>query len=298
MAFLVLLITLAGYKLLGLRVSRDFDQWFFLLADRIAAIFKQQTLITTLLTLLLPIGIAGMILTYLQDALFGLMGIALHVLLLFYSFGRDNLLRCTEEYLTRWRSGDVQSAYHFAAEHFKVEDGFEASNLQSLQRKVCAGILYQWFEQIFVVLFWYLLAGPLVALFIRIICLYDQWLKRSNADTAMPLQLLHVIEWLPARILGFTFTIAGNFALCFKSWVEAVSSWHMPTERVLNNAGMAALGVCSIDEWDSDIDCEGAEIGSFESVAEEYAREIGLIQDLVVRSLIVWLVVVAIAAIT
>ena len=194
----------------------------------------------------------------------------------------------------RWQGEDVQSAYHFAAEHFKVEQSFEANNLASLQTEVRAGILYQWFEQIFLVLFWYLVAGPLVALFIRLICLYDQWLKKTDTETSMPLQLLHAIEWLPVRILGFTFTIAGNFTLCFKSWVDAISSWQMSTRNVLNNAGLAALGVCSTEEPDQS---EMLNV-NLEDVAEEYAREIGMIQDLLLRSLTVWLVIVAIIAIT
>lgn len=292
MAFLVLLITLGCYKFLGLRVDREFDGWFFQLAGRMDSMFKDYPQVATLLTLLLPILLAGFILNLLEDSLFGLMGVAVHVLLLFYAMGRDNLLQCTQEYLNRWHKGDAQAAYHFAAEHFNTQENIEASDLASLQREVRAGILYQWFEQVFLVLFWYLLAGPLVALFIRLICLYDQWLKASEDKQSMPLQLLHAIEWLPVRALGLTFTIAGNFALCFQSWTAAVLSGYMPTATVLYNAGMAALGVC-VDE----VEDKSEPTVAMEDVSNEYAKEILIIQDLLVRSLIVWVVVVAIIVI-
>lgn len=294
MAFLVLLITLGCYKLFGLRVSREYDQWFYALAGALAAPFKAYPSLAMLFTLLLPVALVGMALALLEDALFGLMGVALHVVILFYSFGRDNLLQTTEAYLKHWNEGDVQSAYHHAEEHFRVEQAFDAEDLSSMQQAVRKGILYQWFEQVFVVLFWYLLAGPLVALFIRLTCLYNSWLQESEVDGQAPLQLLHAMEWLPARLLGFTFTVAGNFAACFKTWTEAVLSWNMPTEKVLNNAGLAALGVCVVEVADGPT---FEPVNAIGDIKEEYADEVEKVQDLVVRSLVVWVVMVAILAI-
>ena len=68
-------------------------------------------------------------------------------------------------------AGGYPAAYHFAAEYLKTQEDIDVNDLASLQREVRTGLLYQWFEQVFLVLFWYLLAGPLAALFIRFICL-------------------------------------------------------------------------------------------------------------------------------
>lgn len=296
MAFLVLLITLGCYKFFSLRVDRKFDRWFYQLAEKMAAIFQGNPAIATLSTLLLPVALVGLLLNLLEDALFGLMGVALHVVLLFYSLGRDNLLQCTREYLKRWNSGDVQSAYHYAEEHLKVQGNLAVSDLASLQREVHVGILYQWFEQVFLILFWYLLAGPLVALFIRLVSLYDQWLKNSEEVTSTPLQIVHALEWLPVRLLGLTFTLAGNFVLCFQCWLKAVVSWHMPTEKVLYNSGMAALGVCAESVQEA-IQTSGETGTTFANVMEDYAKEISFIEDLLIRSLVVWVVIVAIMVI-
>ena len=294
MAFLVLLITLGCYKFLGWRVDRRFDEWFFLLSDSLGSTFQKHPQVATLLTLLLPVLLAGLLLNLLENSLFGFIGVALQVLLLFYSMGRDNLLQCTEGYLRRWRAGDTQAAYHFASEYLKTQEDIDVNDLASLQREVRTGLLYQWFEQVFLVLFWYLLAGPLAALFIRFICLYDQWLKASDdtAAAAMPLQILHALEWLPARCVGLTFTLAGNFVLCFRSWIDAVLSWHTPTEKVLYNTGMAALGACVETSEDMIRPVE-----RIADVSDEYTQEIQAIQDLLVRSLIVWVVIVALIVI-
>ena len=104
MAFLVLLITLGCYKFLGWRVDRRFDEWFFLLSDSLGSTFQKHPQVATLSTLLLPVLLAGLLLNLLENSLFGFIGVALQVLLLFYSMGRDNLLQCTEGYLRRWRA--------------------------------------------------------------------------------------------------------------------------------------------------------------------------------------------------
>lgn len=297
MSLLVLLITLAAYKLLGLRVSRQYDQWFIALVSGLSSLFKSSPRLVTLFALLIPVSAVSLLLWLLEPLFFGLLGVLLHAVILFYSFGRDNLPESTEKYLGYWQSGDTQAAYRYAVEHFQVAEEFSAEDLPSLQQEVRAGLLYQWFEQIFVVIFWYLVAGPLAALFIRLICLYDSWLRESQSGAQMALELLHAIEWLPVRLLGITFTIAGNFAACFKCWAEVVLSWRTPTEKVLNNAGMAALGVCSVESSEQLSTVSDSTV-KWEAVVEEYTKEINLVQDLVIRSLVVWVVLVSVIMIS
>jgi len=295
MTFLVLLITLGCYKLLELRVPSRYDRWFFQWSDKVAGWIEQPTP-RLLVTLLAPIAAAGWLLSLLEDGLFGLLGVALHAALLFYSLGRDNLLQSTQQYLQRWRAGDTQGAYHFAAEHFNIEQDFFADEVVSLQENVRSGILYQWFEQVFLVLFWYLLAGPLMALFIRLICLYE---KRAHeaGQPVTPLWLLHAIEWLPVRVLGFTFAIAGNFARCFAAWSDAIFSLSKPTRQIIDGAGLAALGVCSGCAEPSRSEAEKP-LPDVEQLREDYAQEISMIQDLMIRSLVVWLLVMAVITIS
>lgn len=299
MSLLVLIITLSAYKLLGFRVNRSYDQWFIVLVTKLSALFQNNPRIVTLLALLIPVSMVSLLLWLFESLFFGLIGVLLHAVILFYSFGRDNLPASTEQYLQYWKDGDVQAAYRYAVDHFRVGEQFSADDLPSMQQEVRAGLLYQWFEQIFVVIFWYLVAGPLVALFIRLICIYDNWLRESQTGAQMALALLHAIEWLPVRLLGFTFTIAGNFVACFRCWTEAVLSLRMPTERVLNNAGMAALGVCSVeDEQNAASAVEQVVAIQWEAVVADYARQIELIQDLVIRSLMVWLILVSVIVIS
>lgn len=289
MKFLVLLITLGSYKLWGLRVDKSADQWFASLHAGLEKRLGEYPRVVMLLTLLLPIAAAGAVVWALQDWLFGLVGIILHVLLLFYAFGRGNLLEQTRAYLVDWRAGNLESAYLDAVQSFDLRCEAPVNDAVSMHRSVRSGLLYQWFEQIFLIVFWYLLAGPLVALFIRLVCLYDanEQVENNPAEPAMPLQLQHAIEWLPARLMGVTFAIAGNFAQCFKEWNSTLLNWSMSSEEVLHRLGMAALGVCETD----------AEASSATPVTDQdiarMAEEIETIQALIVRTLVITIVICA-----
>lgn len=289
MEFLVLFLVLAAYKFLGWRPERNWDNWFVVMADWLASQLGRWPRITLLATLLLPVLLVSLVLLLTQDLLLGLVGIALQTVILFYSFGRDNLIASTAAYLDLWRQGSTQTAYHYAAEHFHIDQEFAADDVSSMRYAVRNGLFCQWFEQVFLVLFWYLLAGPLAALFIRLLCLYDES-ERWGEKNSTPLQLKHFLEWLPARLLGFTFSIAGNFVPCIKCWMAALSSGSMQSEQVLHDSGMAALGGSVSDFSD------GSDTPSpvSDAAITAGAVEIEMVQNLLIRSLVVWVVIVAI----
>lgn len=292
MEFLVLFLVLAAYKFLGWRPERNWDSWFVLMADWLASHLGRWPRITLLTTLLLPVLLVSLLLLSTRDLLFGLVGIALQAVILFYSFGRDNLIASTQAYLDLWRQGSTQTAYHYAAEHFHIDKEFAADDLDSMQHAVRVGLFCQWFEQVFLVLFWYLLAGPLAALFIRLLCLYDES-ERWGEKNSTPLQLKHFLEWLPARLLGFTFSLAGNFVPCVKCWMAALNSGSMQSEQVLHDSGIAALGGCVSGFQDGSV--TPSPVG--DEVIAAGAGEIEMVQNLLIRSLVVWVVIVAILVI-
>ena len=288
MVFLVLLITFVFYKFLGIRTDRYYDGWFFSLRRWFDSHLSEWPVIAMLFLLLMPLLCVYFVLSFFQDWVFGLVGIALHVVILFYALGRSNLLSQIQTYLEHWRQGDIQSSYRYAVEYFRLPQEFNIDDIDAMQKHVRAGLIYQWFEQVFVVIFWYLLAGPLAALFVRLLCMYEQTqVGNQLREESAPLQLQHAIEWLPTRILGFTFAVAGNFTLCFKEWLDAVLNWNMPTQDVLQKSGMAALGVCMVDSN------ARQEAVSTDALISAYADELETIQDLIIRSLVVWIIAVA-----
>lgn len=281
MTFLVLLLTVGAYKVLGWHFRASHDRWFFNLCDSLKQQLKEWPRLAMLLSLLIPLFIVSVVLNITRDWLFGFVGVLLQVLVLSYALGRVNLFEQLKEYLQHWINGDYQSAYHHAEKQFNLELGFTAGDRNSLHTATCQGLLYQWFEQVFVIIFWYLLAGPLAALFMRLLSLYERHGRQNGNEGA--LQLLHVFEWLPTRLLVFIFAIAGNFALCFKALLEIIVDYKMPTAAVLFKSGLAATGL------------NGSELAS--SGDEERVGQLQALQSLMVRSLVVCMILVALLAI-
>jgi len=278
MTFLVLLLTVGAYKVLGWHFSARHDGWFFALCERLERLLGGWPRLAMLLGLLLPLGLVSVILQLFSDWLFGFAGVLLQTIILAYALGRVNLFEQLQEYLQRWRSEDVQSAYHHASSSFNLDVELDAENRNGLHVSVCQGLLYQWFEQVFVIVFWYLLMGPLAALFMRLLSLYE---KRLSGNT--DLQLLHVLEWLPVRLLALTFAVAGNFTLCFKTWVSAAADYRMSTAAVLFRSSLAAIGLNEQQLGDDS--------------AELQAGHLEVLQALLVRSLVVWMIFVALLVI-
>jgi AmpE protein len=281
MIFLVLLLTVGVYKVQGWHFNSKHDKWFYWLGDKIMPGLAGVPRLAMLITLIVPLVIAALFLNVARDWLFGFAAVLLHVFILFYAFGRVNLFEQLEDYLRHWSSGDFQSAYHHAEKQFNSELDFVAGDSASLHVSCCKGLLYQWFEQVFVIVFWYLVAGPLAALFMRLLSLYERRYKSSGNGGA--LQLLHVLEWLPVRLLALTYAIAGNFSHCFKTLMASIVDYKMPTNELLLKAGLAAAG---LDE---------AEVAAV--AAHRQAEQLKTLQRLQVRSLVVCMVLVALLTI-
>lgn len=281
MNFLVLLITIGIYKFIGWRFNASHDEWFFSLNRRVAGWFKDSARLSLFVSLLLPLMAVAIVLHITQDWLFGLVGVLLQLVILFYALGRSNLLEQLGAYLLHWRSGDFQSAYHHAKKMFGTEEGLTADDPGSLHAAVCRGVLYQWFEQVFVIIFWFLLAGPLAALLIRLLKLYEQSADRG-ACAKERLQVLHILEWLPVRLLGFTYAIAGNFAQCFKSLRQLGLNFDIEASDFLLRTGLSAAGYETVMAG--------------RATAEEQVEQLMTLQRLQVRCLIVCLVLVALLA--
>lgn len=274
MTFLVLLLTVGAYKLLGWHFRPEQDRWFLNFSDRLNEGFSRIPRLAMLLSLLIPLLLVSLLLTLIEDWLFGFAGLALQVLILSYALGRGNLPQEVKSYLGHWRDGDYQSAYHHAQEHFYLEEGFDANSLGGLHKRACCGVLYQWFEQVFVIIFWYLLLGPIAALFMRLLSLYERHYGQNETS-----RLLHILEWLPARLLAFTYAIAGNFTLCFKTWVGVITDPKASTEKVLFKSGLAAIAVNEQQLADADVKAQGEQLQT--------------LQALQIRCLVVCLILVA-----
>lgn len=155
-------------------------------------------------------------------------------------------------------------------------------DIQSLHEKPAASssinaLFLASYQTCFALLFWYFVFGPVgLALYVVVSGLHA-YLK-PQSDTFPDLSkysalTLGILDWIPVRLLGLSFALVGHFGAVFKNWIAALAQGVTLDQQYILDWGYAAL---SLDE-------------KAEKQAEAYSE----VRLLLVRSLCVWLVVMA-----
>jgi len=165
---------------------------------------------------------------------------------LLYSLGPRELDREVHEFLAAWEQGDEVRALAFAHQIQGVTG--TAFPITSPQRGVVEGILVAGHERWFGVIFWFVVLGPLGALWYRLAgLLRERALVRAGADDfeVAAMMLHHILGWVPVRLTLLTYALAGSFA----DTIEVLRSdafhggrdWPASNQRLLIRGGLAGL---------------------------------------------------------
>ena len=213
---------------------------------------------------------------------FGLLSVLLKILVLLYVLSHISIGKHLEAYRGDLKKGDTQGAYHCADQYLAVPEVRVSDDLTTMNHQVIRALLHRWFEFFFLMVFWYMvadIAGILLAWFSL------QYARATHCD-AQGWRYLHWIEWIPVRLLGLTYALAGDFLRAFPVlhsylWDRTTNSADV-LYRVANEslAGQSVAMSCPVDES-----------------AEEAAAELDRWQRLHIRSLSVWMVIIATATV-
>jgi AmpE protein len=204
-----------------------------------------------------------------EDWLWGLAWMAASLVVLGYSVGlslAESRLQDHLQWLRTLKTGDPLE---------------EAQNYhQDFQEEM----IYDDFESLYPVFFWFILAGPAGAVLYRMTRQYMTCLENEESDSAFVRSFIHFFDWLPSRITTLFFTLVGDFASSIRLCVISISQWQDQAKEVLGDTASAALGTP---------DVEHSEIRQFILTAE---RQVFLLRDLLNRTLICWIGLIAILA--
>ncbi len=209
------------------------------------------------------------------DFAYGVPILLLETALLSYWLGRStpgNLLR---QYAGLWEQGEYGAASAHAAEqiHFHShQHGQEnAERPQRLHYRICQCYLQQLLLTLFVPLFWFWLAG-VPGLLLAV-------LVQPQLETIRPASLAYWVQWLPVRLLGFSFFMVGSGT---GAWVALSRLSHRRNDiQWLFRVGLGAIG-----DYAGSRDQAG-------SLAQRGAEEMDALQRLVGRALTLWLLIIA-----
>ena len=291
MKLLVVIVAIIALKLVDFRGLVHEDRWYYSYLKRWLSEKEQSPNRQFILALLIPATLITFLVGWVDGWLFGIVGLALNVLILLYCFGRGDLSVQISDYLDEVRLNETQTAFERAMSAGFLPADHAINDEVSMNEEVLGGIVHQEFMRLYLVLFWYLILGVFGSLFVCFGLLFLQAnpdMKNSQHPVS---RLILIVEWIPVRILMFTFGLVGHFENVYqaykKSGAEPDFSESPAASRILlKNCGFAALGITA------DVSTEESDTGKSD-VYIQLVERVEEMQRLLFRSLVIWLAVLS-----
>ena len=276
MKLIVILITLLIVRYMHFARRENRYYWFQAYAASIQKYFKsiQQAWVLTVI-ILLPILIFALFLQLvLVHGIFYIIAFIFSVLVLWYCLWPISLQEHFASSLAQQQStSDDDNQSNGEAENTDAVNTDDNGKHALSEAVLCDANTHT-----FAVLFWYVVLGPFGAILYRMVTqlikLGSDTNDQSNALAAVAHKLENLLDWLPARLVGLSYVLAGNFVKGFTEWIHYVKGGLGSSRDLLIASGLGATDV--------DPDAPG-------DVEEGYQ-----VLRMVERALIVWLVVIAI----
>jgi AmpE protein len=270
MSFLAMIIALLIAQVRDRDSTFFHDRWLMELSAKTGKLGMSPE-VGLLCSLALPVIGAGMVLSYLESRLFGLLWIAFTVVILLYSFGRVNFPAMLNRYRAYFNSGNFESAWLDAKSDSVTEiDQAEETSPEDVQIYVQRLLIYEGYQGWFAILFFFLVLGPEGALAYRLLQLYSRVSKVPLAQ-----RLLFYADWLPVRLVAATFSLTGDFLASRDELLSSFSQASQSGDDVLISTARAALGLKR-----GDVQGDAGEIA---------AAEVNQIEALLSRCAVFWL---------
>lgn len=240
------------------------------------------------IALLPPLLVVGLFQLAVDGPLLGFASLLFGVVVLFYAWGPRDLDLDVDAVVEATDS----AARREAAARLWPEGEALALNGGSLVEAVFRNALRRWFA----VLFWFLVLGPFGALLYRlgVLAVEGPAARQLPADTAIGAsRLLAVLEWPVAQLMVLSTALVGNFDTALGAWRDAGGSTMRLDQRFLGAVARASVRSELAEEAADDYP-EGADFATpAQAMGNPELPELRDAMSLVWRSLLVWLVVLA-----
>ncbi|MCD6055821.1 MAG: hypothetical protein K0R12_783 [Gammaproteobacteria bacterium] len=240
---------------------------------------KITPFLSLLVAVLIPVLIIALIYYPLHHATFGLLGIVLNIFILVYCLGPQSFLSQWKAYQAAATNRD-QTAMAQLEGSLGINESNKSESASANANRVAKGLLLQAYYRLFAVLIWFTIFGWAGALIYRLVAesAADHENSPSIGGFVEAAQWVQkVLDWVPVRLASLAFIVAGSFNPAFGVWMRSVLSGLEKNQTILVETGVAALSLKEKED-------EPAIVGK-ETVV------------LIERSLVIWVVVVALLTI-
>jgi membrane protein required for beta-lactamase induction len=203
------------------------------------------------LTILPPVLVTGLV-QYLLSMSGGwsiLLGLLFAVVVLIACVGDRRFGGHVNHYIQAVSSGDLAAAtiyFDGISSHT-----FKGENLRELNRAFIGLLLLRMNERVLALLFWFVILGPLGAVFYRSVAqLRGSYIEGNEAfsDESYQDAVLRckaILDWCPARLTAFTYAVIGSFVDAIQLWRKdpqrPQDNWLSNNDRMLIDIGIGAM---------------------------------------------------------
>tara|TARA_R110002074_G_scaffold258947_1_gene431467 strand:- start:2597 stop:3484 length:888 start_codon:yes stop_codon:yes gene_type:complete len=213
----------------------------------------------------------------------------LEILVLVLMMGMPGWRQSVEVYGSAWHKGDMQAAWHHIQERLPAAERGAAVSPEVMHLSLSRALMLAVFQRFFLIAFWYVVGGIGLAIFVRgLVALAEQW--PQAAARPRYLKACEWISWVPVRLLSITFGIAGDLSGWLGDAKAVILGITKKTSEVLMISANGSLTGYALDP------------ARFSRVhPDEWAsfggRSLSAVRDLLNRSMLVWICVLALLVI-
>lgn len=235
----------------------------------------------TVLAIMLPIGFVVWLLEAMLAGVWGGFAYLFDIAILIFCVGPKDLNWQVQQYLHAIERGDEEASKELVCE-ILGEDAYDENAPMQVAEGLREMLLTQIVDRILGVFFWFVLLGPIGAVLFRAAQLLEQYgATQPGVFAAAAQRLYQIVYWLPARLCVIGYALAGNFVDTMSYWNSMADLWERESRDLLIVSGVGALRQDmrgTADQW---------------AQGEEIAIGVSHTLALVKRTVIIWLVVLA-----
>ncbi len=151
-----------------------------------------------------------------------------------------------EAVATQLAVGDLETARQKLS--FIVSRDTAELSEEEISAAVCESVLENGSDGIFAAIFWFLIAGvPGVVLYRAANTLDAMWGYKNQRYQDFgwaAAKFDDVLNWLPARLVAFSYALMGDFQSSIQCWSTQASQWKSPNAGPVMSAGAGSLNIC------------------------------------------------------
>jgi adenosylcobinamide-phosphate synthase len=169
----------------------------------------------------------------------------LHAVLLYFCIGLRSLRDHTLPISRSLTQNDLATARRLTS--YIVSRDTEKAEASDLAKASVESLLENGNDAVFGTLFWFMIAGAPGAVLFRLANTLDaMWgyrTPRFHAFGCVAARIDDVLNWIPARLTAFSYTLLGNTRLAWHCWKTQAPNWSSPNAGPVMAAGAGALGL-------------------------------------------------------